>query len=108
MGWAKYTEDNTEIMADRIAMFRYTSSEFTASYNKHPSYGIINQNAPVTDLETDDIIYRDEKLFCKDCGRPFIFSAKAQKTYNARGWDPPVRCKPCRDTKQIRYLMYCG
>lgn len=40
--------------------------------------------------------YQDEELPCADCGASFVFSAKEQQFYYARGWTPPKRCPACR------------
>lgn len=39
----------------------------------------------------------DQTLECKDCGDDFTFSEKDQDFYKSKQFEPPKRCKPCRD-----------
>lgn len=41
-----------------------------------------------------------ELIKCKDCGGDFAFTEGEQIFYQDKGFDPPKRCKPCRDKKQ--------
>jgi hypothetical protein len=42
----------------------------------------------------------DKTLKCKDCNADFVFSEKDQKFFESKGFEPPKRCKPCRDVKK--------
>ena len=38
---------------------------------------------------------------CKDCGKEFVFTAKEQRFYAAKGFESgPVRCEDCRRQKR--------
>jgi len=39
----------------------------------------------------------DQTLTCKDCGDDFEFTEKEHDFFKEKGFDPPKRCKPCRD-----------
>ena len=42
-------------------------------------------------------MYEDNKLFCKDCGQEFVFTAGEQEFYAEKGFqNEPQRCKACR------------
>ena len=43
------------------------------------------------------------KLVCKDCGKEFEFTENDQRFYAEKGFEPPKRCKECRQKrKEIR------
>lgn len=42
----------------------------------------------------------DQTLNCKDCQQPFVFSGGEQKFFAAQGFNPPVRCKGCRENRK--------
>lgn len=42
-------------------------------------------------------MYQDETLTCIDCGKDFIFTARDQEVFAARGFTKkPIRCQKCR------------
>lgn len=43
---------------------------------------------------------QDKSLTCVDCGVQFSFSARDQAFYQERGFQPPRRCKTCRDKRK--------
>ena len=43
---------------------------------------------------------QDKFLTCVDCGAQFVFSARDQMFYQERGYQPPRRCKGCRDKRK--------
>lgn len=47
---------------------------------------------------------QDLQLTCRDCGAPFVFTARDQEFFAAQNpaWGSPVRCKPCRAAKKER------
>ncbi len=45
----------------------------------------------------------DKTLTCGDCGQPFEWSEKDQEFYAKRAFDPPKRCKPCRESRKKRF-----
>jgi putative zinc ribbon protein len=42
----------------------------------------------------------DQTLECKDCRAPFEFTSGEQDFYKAKNFQPPVRCKACRQKKK--------
>ncbi len=44
--------------------------------------------------------YKEQTLTCADCGRDFSFSERDQELYRGLGFEPPKRCKDCRDAKK--------
>lgn len=44
--------------------------------------------------------YQDEERTCRDCKRGFSFTAGEQRFFSERGFTPPIRCKPCRDSRK--------
>lgn len=41
-----------------------------------------------------------EVIVCKSCGRLFMLYEDTRRWYTKRGWEPPVRCKTCRDKRK--------
>lgn len=42
----------------------------------------------------------DQELKCRDCGAAFVHPERDQEFYRQQGYQPPKRCKPCRDRKK--------
>ncbi len=43
----------------------------------------------------------DKTIICRDCGKPFTFTAGAQAFYAEKGFTcAPTRCPPCRTARQ--------
>lgn len=45
---------------------------------------------------------KDVKIKCQDCGEDFIFTERDQKFYEEKGFEPPKRCKNCRNARKDR------
>jgi hypothetical protein len=46
-------------------------------------------------------MYTDKSLNCRDCEKPFVFTARDQEFYAQKGFtNPPTRCKDCRLRKK--------
>jgi CxxC-x17-CxxC domain-containing protein len=41
-------------------------------------------------------MYTEQSLKCADCGTEFPFSAAEQQFYAEKGFQPPKRCRSCR------------
>lgn len=51
----------------------------------------------VASLRTRKMIYQDKTLSCRDCQRPFLFSAGEQEFFAGKGLtNEPRRCPNCR------------
>lgn len=110
MSWAKYTEDNIEIINERW----FLRDEFPKTANKQIKQ--IQQEDFEDDWITDFVNllsgnvvkknqYEDEYIICPDCGKRFLFSKKMQKQFALKGWKKPKRCKECRDRRSVRSVM---
>lgn len=50
-----------------------------------------------------------QELSCTICGETFMFTEEEQSFYETKGFQPPRKCKPCRDAaKQSRGGGYGG
>lgn len=107
MGLAKYYEDNLEIIYERLENINDLFMRSTIQMkNTSPSASkvvvtISNNFEPISKPK----LYHDRFLICRDCGRVFVFTAKAQEHYAKKGWCTPKRCKACRDLRTIQHLM---
>lgn len=47
--------------------------------------------------------FQDQSLTCRDCGKPFTWTASEQQFYQQKGFqNAPVRCPDCRALKKTR------
>lgn len=111
MGLAKHHEKILEIVFERMDMMeaRKCESEIKVVYSA--------QNTPLAkvsveihnqwheDLPEPKEKYEDKYIMCLDCGKKFLFSARSQKYFANKKWDTPKRCKCCRESRNVRYLM---
>ena len=50
---------------------------------------------------SEEPVYEDITLTCRDCGEKFVFTAGEQKFYAEKGFmNKPKCCKACRDKKK--------
>lgn len=42
----------------------------------------------------------DKMLHCGDCGQAFEWTERDQEFYESKGYEPPKRCRPCRDKRK--------
>lgn len=104
MGWAKYMEDNLEIINERL----FQRAEGRETYQSAQT--TIKMTVCITPLaaaEKEPVQAKREGkyIICKDCGRAFDFSVRDQLFYEKMGWNPPKRCKACREHCKIKRLM---
>lgn len=107
MGWAKYYEDNAEIMHERQLSMQ---SHRQVAENKIFCATVLLVADLTTEAKEEPIVsqqvaYSDRYLVCKDCGQKFLFSAKEQRYYSKVSWGDPKRCQCCRNYRNTRYLM---
>ncbi len=107
MGWAKYYEDNLEIMYERLAARGSLKEEAEI---RLVCTSILPKKKIMVEINEDFFVshnnqYKDKYIICKDCGRVFTFTANAQKHYAYKEWKEPKRCKCCRERQNIRHLM---
>lgn len=61
--------------------------------------------------------FQDQTLKCRDCGKPFVFTARDQQFYAEKGFtNTPTRCRDCRTNRkkaveqkatQVLYKITC-
>ena len=83
MGWAKYYEDDLEIMHGRQNTREYS---FCSTPVKITVKVAIE---PVPVIEEPK--YKHRKLVCQDYGRKFRFSRRDQAFFEQNGWADPIR-----------------
>ncbi|MBR4858016.1 MAG: zinc-ribbon domain containing protein [Clostridia bacterium] len=109
MGIAKYYEDNIEIYFERMYLMDCRMREQNNQVQYDSCFNTTQISISVTSTQnTTQKLLKENKntqIICKDCGRSFWFSAKSQEYYQSKGWQPPKRCKSCRDFRNTRYLM---
>lgn len=86
MGWAKYYEDNMELITER-RIIKQDLIQKTQNVNQKPTLLSIQKQ------------YESRYLICSDCRKIFLFSAKSQEYFNKKKWIEPKRCKYCRDIR---------
>jgi hypothetical protein len=43
----------------------------------------------------------DQTLNCRDCKQPFVFTEGEQRFFAEKGFNPPARCKGCRELRKV-------
>lgn len=52
-------------------------------------------------IMSEEKVFVDETLICKECGEEFVFTAGEQEFYEEKGFqNKPQRCKKCRDARK--------
>ncbi len=106
MGWAKYCEDNIEIMLERqmLRIERQIDTKIIVDFRTtiRPAANPIVEEKSTAKVTSK---YEDKYIYCKECGRKFLFSGKQQSYFESRGWVPPKRCISCREHNNARQLM---
>ncbi len=55
---------------------------------------------------TDDTDFKDENIFCIDCGGDFVWTVGEQIFFRDKGLkNPPKRCKECEQAKNERLAL---
>lgn len=44
----------------------------------------------------------EDTIKCRDCPTEFEFTAGERAFYEEKGFQPPRRCKPCRDARKVK------
>ena len=107
MGWAKYAEDNYEIMIERQRLAESRSYEpiIKVSFKPETDNTKVIIGIKAKDNSKSFKEKEDQYLYCRSCGRIFTFPVKSQEYYESKGWDAPKRCKVCRELRKARLLM---
>lgn len=105
MGWAKYFEDDLEIMFERQYMMQVKEYESSVIVTYSKNVKSISKNTNEKQINNSPKKYENKYIVCQDCGEKFLFSEKSQKYFESKGWKEPRRCKTCRDFKNMRFLM---
>ena len=97
MGFAKYLEDDMEIMTER-----QTAKELNAL---EPEILGIQKKYTYSPTKKASIMRYDIWIECRYCGCHFVFRAKDQEFYKSKGWPKPKTCKSCRATFKSIYKI---
>lgn len=104
MSFAKYFEDNMEIIEERFALRQQE--------NDHaPIYRITQEVGSKIYLVTTKVVEvkpeaskkhkrKKKKIVCCDCGETFLFTGGEQKYYEERKLSEPKRCPACRQKRK--------
>ena len=44
--------------------------------------------------------HRDKELTCADCRGKFVWGAREQELYAAKGYEPPRSCRRCKQARR--------
>lgn len=104
MSFAKYFEDNVEIIEERFAL-RQQKNDLT------PIYRATQEVGSKTYLVTTKVVEvkpespkkhkrKQKKIACHDCKETFFFTGGEQKYYEERKLSEPKRCPACRQKRK--------
>lgn len=104
MGWAKYMEDDIEIINERMSRMEDEKSSYTA---EQATLKMPVGTLPVVIAEKASVAVKHEGkcIVCKNCGKVFTFSVRDKIFYDKMGWNPPKRCKTCREQRKNQRFM---
>ncbi len=109
MGWAKYSEDNSELLQDRLYLQGFSNESFSSvlctGTQKEVHYYFPSKESSVGG-EDGEPQYTDKTLICCECGKEFVYSKSFQMKVNKRGWAPPKRCKSCRNDRKTKSIKH--
>lgn len=110
MGWAKYAEDNDEIIFERMDQMVNRESPYIEMMNAIPlrtCHVEISIEACFDEEHAEPKVrYENRSLYCRDCGKEFLFTACEQRFYENKGFHQPKRCKVCREKKQSSSIHF--
>lgn len=110
MGWAKYAEDNNEIFCERMDQIVSNKSPHIKVMTTIPLMAcpveISIKVSPDKKQAEPKVKHEDKNLYCQDCEKAFVFSAGEQRFYKKKGLNQPKRCKACRETNEIKHLVF--
>lgn len=110
MGWAKYAEDDYEIVLERLDHMANRDNLYIGTAIFPPIACPVGISTEINYYEeqatTTKVKYKDKKLYCQDCGNKFVFSAGEQRFYEKKGLHQPERCRTCRETNKIKWLVF--
>lgn len=109
MGWAKFVEDNAEMREERfyqpISTEHYREDVYLQVCTILPIRSVPVEVTIAVDCQKESL-KPDRLLYCKDCGKQFVFSGRAQRHYENKGYVPPKRCHQCRELNKVRRLAF--
>ena len=92
MGFAKYTEDNVEIIEERFYFHRQTAAT--------PLFEVsIKANAIIQPSINKKPKHKTKIIKCCECGKTFEFTGGEQKYYEKHELSEPKRCHACRKVR---------
>lgn len=104
MGFAKYFEDDLEIMEERQYWTQTTETAPTLLISEKV---VAIMDAMVVETMKQPIKTKAKrktrKLVCSECGTSFLFTGGEQCFYEKRNLLPPSRCPSCRDKRKAFY-----
>ena len=109
MGWAKFVEDNIEMREERfyqpISTEHYREDTYLQVCTILPIRSVPLKVSIAIDCQKKTL-KPDQVLYCKECGKQFVFSGRAQRHYENKGYTPPKRCHQCRERNRIKRAAF--
>lgn len=104
MSFAKYFEDNVEIIEERFALRQHGNAPA-------PLYRVTQEFGSKIYLVTTKVVEvkpeapkkhkkKKKKIVCCDCGEKFFFTGGEQRYYEERKLSEPKRCPACRQKRK--------
>lgn len=110
MSFAKYFEDNMEIIEDRFAL-RQQENAPTPIYRVTQNVGsklylVTTKVVEVKPEAPQKRKRKKKKIVCCDCGETFLFTGGEQKYYEERKLSEPKRCPACRQKRKELFKTF--
>lgn len=109
MGWAKYMEDNCEMILERMEQKRTFTPIIGIAAAIPMSVQPVRVSVDISAEQSPSAAKgkgMDETIYCRDCGEAFLFSVGESSFYKAKGLSKPKRCKCCREIQKIKRCLF--
>ncbi len=95
MSFAKYFEDDREIVEERVTLGKQKERPVWLSVTL-----IETVYAPSKPQPPKKVRYKTKKLVCSDCGTSFFFEGGEQRYFALHNLREPKRCRTCRKARR--------
>ena len=95
MSFAKYFEDDREIVDERVTLGKQGERPVWLSVTLTQTV-----YAPPKPQLPQKVKYVTKKLVCRDCGASFFFEGGEQHYFVLHGLHEPKRCRACRKARK--------
>ena len=99
MGYAKYYEDNVEIIESRMMMHCCETTETQTYDYEMDSISTVSITSKKLKKQSNQSNRKPQLIICCECGKSFQFRGGEQRFYEKHHLCKPKRCPTCRNAR---------